>query len=231
MLQKGSLANTIFNFVMAALLLTAGILTCAFAGNAQFQSVIIMIVGILVIIEAAFQLLFQVINVFRAGKDTTIVKTNLGAAITGASGLAIGIILVFMAISLNPEAEGYNPDYAAVVFQYVGLFAGILLVAVGAVLLIEGTVFMVKKAQSVPASIGMLVLSAVLITAGILTIVFLTDRANALLTFFIILGILLILAAVALIVGTILGLVANKKGGEAVIEEKVEEAVSEDKAE
>jgi len=90
---------------------------------------------------------------------------------------------------------------------------------------------MVKKAQSVPASIGMLVLSAVLITAGILTIVFLTDRANALLTFFIILGILLILAAVALIVGTILVLVANKKGGEAVIEEKVEEPVSEDKAE
>lgn len=229
MLQKGSLANIIFNFVMAALLMTAGILTCVFAGNAQFQSVIIMIVGILVIIEAAFQLLFQVINVFKV-HDVTVMKTNMGAAIAGASGLAVGIILVYMAISLNPDAAGYNPDYAAVVFQYVGLFAGILLIAVGAVLLIEGIVFMVKKAQKLGASIFTLVLAALLIVAGILTIIFLTNPSNVLYAFFIILGILLIVAALVFIVGTIVVIVALKQSSKEVPEAKVEEP-AEEKAE
>ena len=229
MLQKGSLANIIFNFVMAALLMTAGILTCVFAGNAQFQSVIIMIVGILVIIEAAFQLLFQVINVFKV-HDVTVMKTNMGAAIAGASGLAVGIILVYMAISLNPDAAGYNPDYAAVVFQYVGLFAGILLITVGAVLLIEGIVFMVKKAQKLGASIFTLVLAALLIVAGILTIIFLTNPSNVLYAFFIILGILLIVAALVFIVGTIVVIVALKQSSKEVPEAKVEEP-AEEKAE
>ncbi len=229
MLQKGSLANIIFNFVMAALLMTAGILTCVFAGNAQFQSVIIMIVGILVIIEAAFQLLFQVINVFKV-HDVTVMKTNMGAAIAGASGLAVGIILVYMAVSLNPDAAGYNPDYAAVIFQYVGLFAGILLITVGAVLLIEGIVFMVKKAQKLGASIFTLVLATLLIVAGILTIIFLTNPSNVLYAFFIILGILLIVAALVFIVGTIVVIVALKQGNKEVPEAKVEEP-AEEKAE
>ena len=238
MLKKGGIIWTIWNVLVAALFVTFGIVTCANSGNPDFQSVIILIAGIIVIVDAAVRLLTQVIGVVRIG-EVALLKTNWGTAVAASSELAVGILLIL--VSTGDSA------YLTAILEYMTKFIGILLITAGSIAVIYSIVYLARKAFGVPQNIGVLILGLLAITAGILVLVYATNSAM-LQVFFILFGVLFVIAGLSLLIGAIIIAVVAAKAKKAVdhmawkveeahevlegeAEEKPEEKPSEDKPE
>ena len=85
-----------------------------------------------------------------------------------------------------------------IVIRYLIYFVSILLMAIGTVAVIYAIVFLVKKAASVPSNIIAIIFGALLITAGVLVLVFVSsDQFIEFL--FVLAGIIFILSGIALI--------------------------------
>ena len=192
MFKRGSVVMTIWNLVVAAGLIALGIATCVNNDNQDFRNVMIMIAGIFVIIDAGLRILTQVIQVVRF-QHGVMVRTDLASAATGASELAIGILLIMIS---------QNSANMIIVLQYLILFVSILLITLGGVALLFAIVFMVKKVGQTVANILSIVCGIILVTGGILILVYANQEA-LLQLFFIFFGILLILVGLALLMGTI----------------------------
>ena len=100
MFRKVKIGWTIWNIVEGLILITAGVLFCAYSNNSSFQSTCVLIVAILVIIDAVLRLALNVISVFGLG-DLKLIKTDFAAAISGTSELTLGIGLVFLQQDLS----------------------------------------------------------------------------------------------------------------------------------
>ena len=224
MFKRGSIVMTIWNLIVAAGLIALGIASCVNRENQDFQNVMFLIAGIFVIVDASLRLLTQVIQIVRFDKGL-VMKTSIASAVTGASELAIGIMLILVS---------QNQADMDIVIRYLIYFVAILLMAIGTVAIIYAIIFLVKKAASVPSNIIGIIVGALLITAGVLVLVFVSsDQFVAFL--FVLAGIIFILAGVGLIFGSIgLALAAHqaKKVSEeenpAPAEEPVAEAVIEE---
>lgn len=208
---------TIWNLIVAAGLIALGIATCINNANEDFRNVMIMIAGIFVIVDASLRILTQVIQVFRF-EHGAIVKTDLAAAVTGASELAIGILLVI--ISRN------NVEQIRIVLSYLIYFISILLMTIGGVAMIYAILFLVKKAGNTARNILNLIAGAIVVTAGVLILVFSTT--DGMLSFiFVMFGIAFILAGIGvLLVAIALAVVARRNAK--VLEETGEEPAHED---
>ena len=193
MFRKGGIIWTIWNFFVAALFVTLGVVTCVNSGNVDFQNVIILIAGILVIVDASLRLLTLALSIIANTEEETL-RSQLGRAAASSSELAIGILLVL--VSRGESA------YLTVLFQYLAYFLGILLITLGCVALLFAIVFMVKKVGKTVANILSIVCGIILVTGGILILVYANQEA-LLQLFFIFFGILLILVGLALLMGTI----------------------------
>lgn len=209
----------IWNIIVAALILTAGILTTVYANNASFQYWIIMLLGIFIIVDASFRLLFTVFKFFRTPVGGVLVQDN-GAAVAGGVELALGIATILIAETLKPvEASQVNPHAgeANIVFKYLALLAGILCIVVGTIFVISACVYLAKRINKQVNSIIAIVVGAALIAAGIivLALVYPKDASEILGVFFLVLGIYLIILAVLLLAGTIATLIFGKKEDEA----------------
>ena len=167
MFKRGSVVMTIWNLVVAAGLIALGIATCANNDNPDFRNVMIMIAGIFVIVDAGLRILTQVIQVVRF-QHGVMVRTDLASAVTGASELAIGILLIMIS---------QNSDNMIIVLQYLILFVSILLITLGGVDIIYSIVFLVKKAGSLARNIVSLIFGALVVTGGVLILVYATNEA------------------------------------------------------
>ena len=188
MLKKGGLGWTIWNVLLGVLLVVGGILCCACSGDYNFQKTVILILGILIIVDASFRLLTQVIKIFSIA-DLTVIKTDSNNAVIGASELAIGILMIFVHNEFS---------YANIVFRYLAYFVGILFVVGGVV----GLIFLIRKHNSVLTNVLEMLVAACLILLGIIIMIYLPDPGTALRVFFILSGIILILFGLILTCAT-----------------------------
>lgn len=220
MLRKGSVLWLIWNILVAAIFVTLGIVSCVNAGDTDFQNVVILIIGIFVIVDATFRLLFQVLRIF-VGKNITIVAADYAQAAVASSELAIGIVLILA-----------SQEMAALeaLFKYLSLFIGILLVTVGAIAILFSIILIVKKARSMLLNILTILGGAIGITAGILVMVYLGNQNNFLQVFFIVVGIFLIVIGALVAFLTVLGVIETKRQAKENKTEAVAE-VKEDSAE
>jgi hypothetical protein len=200
MLKRGSKGWTIWNIVEAILLVVVGVLCIVYNGNSDLHKWILIVLGIFVIVDAACRLLFDVLGVFKTPAGT-LVSTNYAVVFAGALEMAFGIALIMIGNSDSAQHD--------VIFSFIGNFVGIVLIAVGALVAIYAIVFMIRKAQSVGLSIVQIIAAAMFITLGILSIVFLTNKENTMKVALITLGIILMIAGICLLAGTIMVLKAN----------------------
>ena len=142
MFKRGSIVMTIWNLLVAAGLIALGIASCVNRANPDFQNVMFLIAGIFVIVDASLRLLTQVIQIVRFDKGL-LMKTSIASAVTGASELAVGIMLILVS---------QNQADMDIVIRYLIYFISILLIAIGTVAVIYAIVFLVKKAASLPTS-------------------------------------------------------------------------------
>ncbi|MCR5348758.1 MAG: hypothetical protein K6E59_04045 [Bacilli bacterium] len=216
MLKKGGIVRTIWNIFVAAVFIAFGVVSCAQSGNPDFQNAIILIAGILVIADAAFRLVTQVILAIGAAQQS-LIKTDWSGATVGASELAIGILLILV-------SRGESTVLTAL-FEYLTKFIGILLIVAGSILILYAIIFLVKHAFKPFQNILMIFGGALVITGGILVLVFSTNEA-LLQIFFVLFGILFILAGIGLLIGAIALAVLARKAGK-----QIEEVVNAGEAE
>jgi len=213
--QTSKTIYAIWNFIVAALILTAGILTSVYSSNASFQYWIILLLGIFIIIDASFRLLFTVFKIFHTPLGGVIVQDN-GAAIAGGVELALGITTILIAETLRPVEIGQINEHAGeanIVFKYLALLVGILCIIVGAIFVISSAIYLYKRANKKINNIVYLAVGLALIIAGIivLALVYPKGASEILGVFFLVLGIYLIIVALFLAAGTLLTLLFNKK--------------------
>ena len=225
MTKKQSILWNIWSFVVAVLFVGIGILTCAFAGNTDFQNTIILIVGIILIVIAGLQMTAQVLRIILAGNEETR-SIDFSIASVTAGELALGIVAII--VSQNPES-------AQIVFKYLGYFLGIFLLTAGAIMIIYEIVFLVRKVHNALIGVGTIIGGLILVTLGVLVIVFLNDQQKFLTFFFVCLGILFILIGLGYLALTIMRIRKQRllkkaaKAAEATSEEKVVEVSASDK--
>lgn len=200
MFKRGSIVMTIWNLIVAAGLIALGIATCANNDNPDFRNVMIMIAGIFVIVDAGLRILTQVIQVVRF-QHGVMVRTDLASAVTGASELAIGILLIMIS---------QNSDNMIIVLQYLILFVSILLITLGGVDIIYSIVFLVKKAGSLARNIVSLIFGALVVTGGVLILVYATNEAM-LRFIFVLIGIGFILSGIGVLILAIAFAVAARR--------------------
>jgi glucan phosphoethanolaminetransferase (alkaline phosphatase superfamily) len=215
MLKRGSKGWAVWNIVEAIILAAIGVLCVIYNDNADLHKWILIILGILVIVDASCRLLFDVLGVFKTPVGT-LVSTNYAAVLTGAFEMAIGIAVIMIGNSDNNQND--------VIFQFIGNFVGITLIAIGALVAIYAIIFMVRKAQNVVTSIVQIVVAALFITLGILSIIFLRDKSKAMSVALITLGVILMIAGIVLLAGTIMILKSNHDLKKATVAKKKDEA-------
>ena len=222
MFQRGKLSWLIWNSVVAALLVVLGVLTCVNSGTSDFQSIIILIVAIFVIVDAGFRLLFDVLRVIHIG-PATVVKTDYGAIIGASAELAIGVALIGISNSIKDGGSSFQQ-----LFVFLGNFLGTVFIVGGAVSAAIAVIYFVKKVNSIPENVGICIGAAIVITIGILVLVFCRNQENFMKVFFISFGVILILAGVGSLILTIAYYVkVNRKPAKKPVEGKEEAEVIE----
>lgn len=198
MLKKGSKGWAVWNIVEAIILGAIGVLCVIYSGNQDLQKWILIVLGILVIIDASCRLLFDVLGVFKTPVGT-LVSTNYAAVLTGSFEMALGIAVIMIGNQIKSKDN-------EIIFKFLGNFVGIVLITIGALVAIYAIIYIVRKAQNIATSIVQIIVAAMFITLGILSIIFLHD--NAMQVALITLGIILMIAAIVLLAGTIMVLKA-----------------------
>ena len=193
MLKRGSIGWVIWNVVESLLLIAGGVLCWIYCSSADFQKTALLIVGILLLTDAALRLTLGVVDVLKIG-ETAVYKTDYIQAVTGSLELALGIILI---LSYTEAAS------LEVVFKFVGLFLGIFLITIGAVTLIYAIVYLIKKLNSIFLNSASILGALVLIAGGVLAIIYLTKQSTIMTIFLVILGIVLVVCGAVLLFATI----------------------------
>lgn len=193
MFKKGGFLWVLWNLIVAAAFITLGVVTCVQSGNPDFQNIIILIVGILVIVDASLRLLTLALSIIMKTEEEA-VRGQIGRAAACSSELAVGILLIL--VSRGESA------YLTVLFQYLAYFLGILLITMGAVAILFGVVFLVKKVATLAYNIFAFIVGALLVTGGVLVLVYANQEA-LLQLFFIFFGIILILVGIVAVFATV----------------------------
>lgn len=167
MLDRGSLRWAVWSYIESSLLVIAGILCIVFSGNDDLQKWAIVALGVLIIIDAGARLLLGVMSIVET-KVGKIVSTSFSRAVAGSFELAGGISVVLI---------GTEMSNATAIFQFIGNFIGILLMVFGLILASYAIVYLIRKSQGKFLSVMELILSAGLISVGVLCIVYLQNQA------------------------------------------------------
>lgn len=227
--KKLNTGAIVTSYIIGAIALTLGILTCVFSGNSGFHKTIIMMVGIIVVVIASIDLLGLIRDLFRPKLvDTSLIDYH--RSLMSAVSLAIGIIVIIVANNITSENNG---RYADIVFDYISLLAGISLVVVGATTLLKGIIFAVRKDDVKSKNIYRILGGIILLVAGILVLclIFPATGDEVFHIFFMMLGIYIIIFALAIILVTTNTLIIYQKAKkitEAAIDEIEENEETQD---
>ena len=146
--SKGGLIWSIAQLVEFALFLTLGVLAIVFSNNSDFQSAIVIAVGVVLIVDGAVKILINFLPILTVAERATY---TYQLVITGALELSLGIVLI---------AEKALAQYLLTTLIY---FIGITLIVAGALFLLFAITFMIKKLSKIYLPILEIVLAAVLI--------------------------------------------------------------------
>ncbi len=212
--SKGGLVWSIWNFLEAALIFALGVICFVFIAKAesssnkseayiQVISTIIMIAGIFLIVGGALKIIVNFLPVIgRNVVDATVkaaIKSKLSydLVIGGTIELAAGVAIVV----------GYNNglrDVIGVITTFLAVFSGTLLIIAGLSLVLFAVGFIVSKLYKIYLPIIEIVFGAALIALGIVVICLLAGNTDLTsMIALIILGVILVLAGVAMAILTI----------------------------
>ncbi|MBQ9457438.1 MAG: hypothetical protein IJU64_02895 [Bacilli bacterium] len=196
MFKRGSVAWLVWNLVLATIILGFGIANLINNNVPEYQYVIILILGIVIVTDAAFRLLLNIITIINLGKRNLIIDTR-GHAVLASFELAVGISTIHLARLINADIT--QADF---LFRFLGDFIGIAAIVCG-VLALAYTIIMIVKKAAQPIDMGLgIVGSIVSVTAGILVLIYLTNE-NVLRAFFILFGVIGVVFGTMLILGTL----------------------------
>lgn len=214
MLKRGTIAWTIWNIIEATLLIVAGILCLAWSGNSDFQKNAVLVVGIMVIVDAGLRLLLGVIEIFSAG-DAVVIRTNTTQAVAGAAELSLGISLCYIFAHYEAEilSDGTIVPAAKNVFGFVGIYIGVLLIVIAAIMMIHSLFYMVRKYNSLAQNIFTLIAGGIALALGIVALLNLNPAKgdNVVQFFLVVAGLIALFLGLFIGLFAILALVAAKK--------------------
>lgn len=176
---------SIWQYIEAALLITLGVLTIVYAGDSGFWNIIGYCAGALIILDASMRLCVQFAKSVSSND-----KSGLLAPIAE---LTFGVFICFIPQTL---------------VQYFSLLLAIMLIILSLIIIAEGVVRIVKKDTNIWLLIAYFVTALLLLTLGILGLVYFN---YAILTILIIVGVVLALGGIAEIVTTTMVLVKQHK--------------------
>ena len=205
MFKRGTKSWLIWNIALAALFIAFGIVNLVLNDNHDYQSTLFLILGILIIIDASIRLLFNVLTVARLGQEKILVDTRRHA-IYASFELAVGI----SAISLSNLIKSYELIQVEFLFRFLGTFLGITAIVMAGLLLIFAIIFIVRSTRRAADIVLMILGVAILVTAGVLALVYLRDE-NVLRAFFIFFGICFLISGTLLLLGSIIFFALAKK--------------------
>lgn len=210
MFAKGTKAHAIYAIIEALLLLTGGILALVFCNNKDAYAVALTAVGIVVVVSAALNLLFDLI--FTVARPIEAAVMSKQSSITAYSlELALGIALIVGGVTY--ANSGYGGDILRV-FNFAALFIGIALIVLGGSFAIYATAWVIRAPKELKrTSIMPYFLAIITITCGILVLCLVWNAGDdAMMKFlFIFAGIFLLLIGFFGLIGGILELVHGKK--------------------
>ena len=213
---KGGLLWSIWNFLEAALILVLGIICFVYTAKASTNnsdisydkviSVILFIGGIFLILGGALKIVVNFLPVIARSVTDAIIKEKIKAQLSydlvvgGAIELAIGIAFV---ISYTNNG-GLLDQMVSFIAQFLAIFIGTLVTVAGTSLILFAVGFIVSKLYKLYLPIIEIVFGAALIALGIIVFIYLAGNADLTkMISLVILGIILVLAGVAMAILTV----------------------------
>lgn len=213
---KGGLLWSIWNFLEAALILVLGIICFVYTAKASTNnsdisydkviSVILFIGGIFLILGGALKIVVNFLPVIARSATDAIIKEKIKSQLSydlvvgGAIELAIGIAFV---ISYTNNG-GLLDQMVSFIAQFLAIFIGTLVTVAGTSLILFAVGFIVSKLYKLYLPIIEIVFGAALIALGIIVFIYLAGNADLTkMISLVILGIILVLAGVAMAILTV----------------------------
>ena len=213
---KGGLLWSIWNFLEAALILVLGIICFVYTAKASANnsdicydkviSVILFIGGIFLILGGALKIVVNFLPVIARSVTDAIIKEKIKSQLSydlvvgGAIELAIGIAFV---ISYTNNG-GLLDQMVSFIAQFLAIFIGTLVTVAGTSLILFAVGFIVSKLYKLYLPIIEIVFGAALIALGIIVFIYLAGNPDLTkMISLVILGIILVLAGVAMAILTI----------------------------
>lgn len=213
---KGGLLWSIWNFLEAALILVLGIICFVYTAKASANnsdisydkviSVILFIGGIFLILGGALKIVVNFLPVIARSVTDAIIKEKIKSQLSydlvvgGAIELAIGIAFV---ISYTNN-DGLLDQMVSFIAQFLAIFIGTLVTVAGTSLILFAVGFIVSKLYKLYLPIIEIVFGAALIALGIVVFIYLAGNADLTkMISLVILGIILVLAGVAMAILTV----------------------------
>ncbi len=222
--SKGGLIWSIWNFLEAALIFALGVVCFVFIAQAenknsdvsytQVISTIILIAGIFLIIGGALKIIVNFLPVI--GKnivDATVkaaIKSKLSydLVIGGTIELAAGVAIIVAYNKMN----GSLNETVGVITTFLAVFAGVLLIIAGLSLALFAVGFIISKLYKIYLPIIEIVFGAALIALGIVVLCVLAGNTDLTsMIALIILGVILVLAGIAMAIITVLEIVKARR--------------------
>ncbi len=222
--SKGGLIWSIWNFLEAALIFALGVVCFVFIAQAESKnsdvsytqviSTIILIAGIFLIIGGALKIIVNFLPVI--GKnivDATVkaaIKSKLSydLVIGGTIELAAGVAIIVAYNKMN----GSLNETVGVITTFLAVFAGVLLIIAGLSLALFAVGFIISKLYKIYLPIIEIVFGAALIALGIVVLCVLAGNTDLTsMIALIILGVILVLAGIAMAIITVLEIVKARR--------------------
>lgn len=211
--SKGGLVWSIWNFLEAALIVALGIICFIYtaqasdsANYASVISVILFIAGIFLIAGGALKIIINFLPVVGKNIADAAYKAQVKAQLSydlvigGAIELAIGVAIV----ATYQAYDGELTQIVETLITFLAVFVGVIIIAAGVSLVLFAIGFIISKLYKIYLPIIEIVFGAALIALGIVVLYFLVgDKNLAQLIVLIIIGVMLVLAGLAMAVLTV----------------------------
>jgi hypothetical protein len=201
MFKQGTRAHAVYSIIEAVLLFVVGILALVYRANVDAYSATFTVLGVLIIIAAAFGILMDVILTAIAPNFSLVVMSKTGSIVTNSMELAIGIAFVIAGSQFNQ----YGGAEIVSVFNFGALFVGLAMIVAGGIFLIYSTMFLIRAPkENKKGCIFPFAVAVGLLTFGILDLALVWNADKIMEYVFVIAGILLLAMGVGYLVYGIL---------------------------
>lgn len=235
-MSKGGLIWSIWNFLEAALIFALGVICFVFIAQVENKnttyshviSTIILIAGIFLIVGGALKIVVNFLpvigrNVVDAAVKAAIKsKLSYDLVIGGTIELAAGVSIV---VAYCKVGNGNLEEIVGVITTFLAVFAGTLLIIAGVSLVLFAIGFIISKLYKIYLPIVEIIFGGALIALGIVVLCLLAGNTDLTsMIALIILGVILVLAGIAMAIITGLEIVKARrlKAAKAIIKETIE---------